>query len=338
MEGELATILPNGAIIKLYGGAAAYERMRGMYFDGIVLDEYPLLNPAVLGTVVRPCLADYHGFALVSGTSNGDDHFNHLRLRTEDDPRWDQFIIPLSSTGEEALTKEEAVELALDMTPEEFSRELECSFDAPVEGAYYAEALNKLAAQGRICAVPPDLSQPVITAWDLGIHDYTCIWFYQIAGREIHFIDYIQDSGKGLDHYARELRNRAHKGGYQFKAHCLPHDVEAREFSTGQSRRAFLENELDEAVITAPFANPEDGIAAARSLMGLSWFDQVKCRQGLQMLRGYHKSKMGKPVHNAHSHGADAFRCFAAAFHMVGGLRARTLNSGPLRRRIRGLV
>ena len=52
------------------------------------------LNPAVFGTVVRPCLADYHGFALVSGTSNGDDHFNHLRLRTEADPRWDQFIIP----------------------------------------------------------------------------------------------------------------------------------------------------------------------------------------------------------------------------------------------------
>ena len=340
LEGELATILPNGAIIKLYGGAAAYERMRGMYFDGIVLDEYPLLNPAVFGTVVRPCLADYHGFALVSGTSNGDDHFNHLRLRTEDDPRWDQFIIPLSSTGEEALTKEEAFELAQDMTPEEYSRELECSFDAPVEGSYYAEALNKLAAQGRICAVPPDLSTPVITAWDLGIHDYCCIWLYQIAGREIHFIDYIQDNGKGLDHYARELRNRAHSYGYIYKAHCLPHDVEAREISTGQSRRAFLENELDEPVITAPFANPEDGIAAARNLMGLSWFDQVKCRQGLQMLRGYHKSKMGKPVHGPgpHSHGADAFRTFATAFHLVGGLRARTLGQGPLRRRIRGLV
>ena len=58
------------------------------------------------------------------------------------------------------------------------------------------------------------------------------------------------------------------------------------------------------------------------------------------MLRGYHKSKMGKPVHGPgpHSHGADAFRCFAVAFHLVGGLRARTLGQGPLRRRIRGLV
>jgi len=340
LEGELACILPNKATIKLYGGAAAYERMRGMYFDGIVLDEYPLLNPAVLSTVVRPCLADYRGFGLVSGTSNGDDHFNHLRLKVEDDPRWDMFIIPLSATGEEALSHAEAIELTQDMSPEEYAREMECSFDAPVEGSYYGEILNKLALQGRITSVPVDLSQPVITAWDLGIHDYCCIWFYQIAGKEIHFIDYIQDNGKGLDHYAHELRLRAKKGGYVFKAHCLPHDVEARELSTGQSRRAFLENELDEPIITAPFANPGDGITAARGLLGLSWFDQVNCRKGLAMLRGYHRNKMGQPVHGPgpHSHGADAYRTFATAFHMVGGLAASQGRGQRLRRKIRGLV
>ena len=339
LEGDLACVLPTGATIKLYGGAAAYERMRGMYFDGIALDEYPLLNPAVFSTVVRPCLADYGGFALISGTSNGDDHFNQLRLRNEDDPRWDFHIIPLSATGEEALSKEEAAELVQDMSAEEFSREMECSFDAPVEGSYYGEILNKLAMQGRITSVPADLATPVITAWDLGIHDFTCIWLYQIAGKEIHFIDYIQDQGKGLDHYALELQTRAHKGGFKYKAHCLPHDVEARELSTGRSRRGFLIEKLDEPVITAPMANPTDGIAAARSLLGLCWFDQVKCRKGLAMLRGYRKNRMGQPVHGPepYSHGADAFRTFATAFHLVGGLSARS-GSGPLRRSIRGLV
>ena len=73
----------------------AYERMRGMYFDGIVLDEYPLLQKTVFSTVVRPCLADYRGWAIVSGTSNGDDHFNALRLRAMEDERWDVFLIPL---------------------------------------------------------------------------------------------------------------------------------------------------------------------------------------------------------------------------------------------------
>jgi phage terminase large subunit len=341
LEGELKTILPSGASIKLYGGAGAYQRMRGMYFDGIALDEYPLLEPTVFGTVVRPCLADYRGWAIVSGTSNGDDHFNQLRLKAEEDPsRWDVFIIPLSATGEEALSHDEAEELVKDMTPEEYAREMECSFDAPVEGAYYAEILNQLASQGRITKVSPDLSQPVITAWDLGIHDYTCIWLYQVAGREVHFIDYIQDNNKDLGHYTDLLRLKAKAGGYKFKAHCLPHDVEARELQTGQSRRAFLENELDEVIITAPMASPEDGIAASRGLLGVSWFDAVACKKGLAMLRGYRKNKMGKPVHGPgpHSHGADAYRTFATAFHLVGGYRSRRLGQGALRRKIRGLV
>ena len=75
--------------------------------------------------------------------------------------------------------------------------------------------------------------------------------------------------------------------------------------------------------------------------MGLCWFDQTACRVGLQMLRGYHKSKMGKPVHGPgpHSHGADAFRTFATTFHMVAGFaRSVSTGLGALRRRIRGLV
>jgi phage terminase large subunit len=338
LEGELCCILPTGAIIKLYGGAAAYERMRGMYFDGIALDEYPLLNPAVFSTVVRPCLADYGGFAIVSGTSNGDDHFNQLRIKTENDPRWDQFIIPLSSTAEDALSQAEAKELTQDMSPDEYAREMECAFDAPVEGSYYGEILNTLAQQGRICSVPVDLAAPVITAWDLGIHDYCCIWLYQIAGKEIHFIDYIQGSGKGLDFYAQELRLRAKKGGFVYKCHCLPHDIETREISTGAARRLYLEEHLDEPIIVAPFSAVEDGIAAARGLLGLSWFDLVHTKQGVSMLRGYRRNKMGNPVHGPepYSHGADAYRTFACTFHMVGGLSAR--GSGRLRRKIRGIM
>ena len=161
-----------------------------------------------------------------------------------------------------------------------------------------------------------------------------------MAGREVHFIDYIQDNNKDLGHYTDLLRLKAKAGGYKFKAHCLPHDVEARELQTGQSRRAFLENELDEAIITAPMSSPEDGIAASRGLLGVSWFDAQACKKGLAMLRGYRKNKMGQPVHGPgpHSHGADAYRTFACAFHLVGGYRSRRLGQGALRRKIRGLV
>ena len=344
LEGELAIVLPhNGAILKLYGGMSAYERMRGMYFDGIVLDEYPLLQKTVFSTVVRPCLADYRGWAVVSGTSNGDDHFNHLRLRAIDDERWDVFIIPLSKTGEEALSYAEARELTQDMSPDEYAREMECSFDAPVEGAYFAEALNALAMQGRVCAAPVDLSSPVITAWDLGVHDYCSIWWWQIVGKEVHFVDYEMAVGKGLDHWASVIRKKALAGGYEYRCHLLPHDIEAREISSAKSRRATLSELIphDEPIITVPrIRSKEDSIHAARAMLGSAWFDAEKCKTGLAMLRGYHKSAMGQPVHGPgpHSHGADAFQTAAVGFHLVSGLSASMLRRGAMRSRIRGIV
>jgi hypothetical protein len=335
-EGDLEVVLPNTATIRLYGGAAAYERMRGMYFDGIVLDEFPLLNPTVFSSVVRPCLADYRGFGIVSGTSNGDDHFHALKKKNEDNPNWDIHIIPVTDT--DALTPEEVAEMTADMSPEEFAREMLCSFDAPIEGSYYAETLNKLMGQGRIAAVPHDLSVPVITAWDLGIHDMMCIWFYQICGREVHFIDYVQGSGKGLDHFAAILNEKKAKLGYVYKAHCLPHDVEARELGTGQSRRMVLSGLLDEPIIVAPLSSVEDGISAARGLLGISWFDKAKTMLGMSALRAYKKSKMGRPVHDWASHPADALRTFATAWHLVAGYMASNSGKGALRRRIRGVM
>jgi phage terminase large subunit len=345
LEGELAVVLPhNGAIIKLYGGMSAYERMRGMYFDGIVLDEYPLLHKTVFSTVVRPCLADYRGFAIVSGTSNGDDHFNALRLRAmADEERWDVFLIPLSSTGEEALSFAEAKELTQDMSADEYAREMECSFDAPVEGAYFAEALNALVQQGRVCNVPVDLAAPVITSWDLGVHDYCSIWLWQNVGREVHFVDYVMAQGKGLDHWASVLRSKAVAGGFHYQCHLLPHDIEAREISSARSRRASLTEFIpkDEPIITVPrIRSKEDGIHAARAMLGSAFFDNDNCKTGLAMLRGYHQSKMGLPVHGPgpHSHGADAFQTAAVGFHLVSGLSASMLRRGAMRRRIRGLV
>jgi len=345
LEGELAIVMPhNGAIIKLYGGMSAYERMRGMYFDGIALDEYPLLQKTVFSTVVRPALADYRGWAIVSGTSNGDDHFNTLRLRAEADPdRWDVFLIPLSETGEEALSYAEAKELTQDMSPDEYAREMECSFDAPVEGAYYAEALNALALQGRVCSVPVDLSSPVITSWDLGVHDYTSIWLWQNTGREVHFVDYMMGVGKDFNHWTSVLRKKATEGAFHYQCHLLPHDIEAREISSAKSRRATLGELIpkDEPIITVPrIRSKEDGINASRAMLGAAYFDEVKCKTGLAMLRGYHKSKMGQPVHGPgpHSHGADAFQTAAVGFHLVTGLSASMLRRGAMRRKIRGIV
>lgn len=343
-EGDLQITLPNGAMINLYGGAAAYERMRGLYFDGIVLDEFPLLNPSVFSTVVRPCLADYRGWAIVSGTSNGDDHFHELKKKNQDDPTWDFFIIPVTET--DALHPDEVVEMTKDMTPEEYAREMLCSFDAPIEGAYYADLMNKAESGGRITKVPHDPAAPVFTWWDLGIDDYMAVWFVQKAGGELHVIDYDETTGLGIPQFWHRLTGNGdtfkHRQGYNYGAHVPPHDIMARELGTGRSRfEVMTELAGQTPVIVSPFLSVQDGIQAVRTIIPLCWFDKERTEAGRSALRNYHRSKAGKPVHNWASHGSDSFRTGAVALNQtVGYLSANNVTSisGRLRRRIRGMV
>ena len=83
---------------------------------------------------------------LLSGTAAGEDHFHALKLKAEDDPDWDDFRHSGHLARATARSNpDEVEEMRNDMSPDEFAREMLCSFQAPVEGAYYQEAINALA-------------------------------------------------------------------------------------------------------------------------------------------------------------------------------------------------
>jgi len=333
VEGDLQIILPNGAMVNLYGGSAAYERMRGLYFDGVVADEYPLLNPSMLGSVIRPCLADYQGWAVISGTSNGDDHFHELKKRAEKETeQWDIFSIPVDQT--DALPEAEVTEMRKDMTADEFAREMMCSFDAPIEGSYYGEVLNDIQLDGHITGVPYDPNALVWTAWDLGIDDEMVVWFLQQCGREIHVIDFYQNTGKGLDHYVAQIKSKP----YAYGCHVLPHDIKQRELGTGVARKDVLDAMLPN-IFVCPNHTVEDGISATRAALRTMWFDAVRCEPGVMALRNYHKSGTGKPLHNWASHASDAMRVGCVAMNMirpmVAGSNVIGIGEGALRRNLK---
>jgi len=337
VEGDLQVVLSNGAMINLYGGSAAYERMRGLYFDGIVADEYPLLNPSMLGTVIRPCLADYQGWAVISGTSNGDDHFHDLKKRAEKEAenatgKWDIFSIPVNET--DALPPDEVVEMTKDMTADEFAREMMCSFDAPIEGSYYGEIINQIQLDGQITGVPYDPNAIVFTAWDLGIDDETVIWFMQFCGRELHVIDFLQNTGKGLEFYVGQIKSKP----YAYGCHILPHDIKQRELGTGVMRKDVLDAMLPNTFV-CPMHAVEDGISATRARIRTMWFDKVRCEPGLMAMRNYHKSGTGKPLHNWASHASDAMRVGCVAMNMIqpmiGGTNVVGMGTGALKRNLK---
>ena len=340
VEGDLQIVLPNGAMVNLYGGAAAYERMRGLYFDGIVADEYPLLNPSMLGSVIRPCLADYQGWGVISGTSAGDDHFHELKKRAEHQTeQWDLFNIPVTET--DALPEEEVAEMRKDMTPDEFAREMMCSFDAPIEGSYYGDVLNDIQLAGQVTGVPYDPNSLVWTAWDLGIDDETAIWFIQQCGRELHVIDYYANTGKGLEHFVGQIKSKP----YAYGCHVLPHDVKARELGTGVSRKETLDGMLPN-IFVCPNISVEDGISATRALLRSCWFDKVRTEPGYVALRNYHKTATGKPDHSSRggwaTHASDALRYAAVAINMIrpmiGGSNVIGIGEGALRRNLKRMA
>ena len=71
---ELWVELINGARIRLFGGDNP-DALRGLYLDGVILDEYADMRPRVWGEIIRPLLADRQGWAVFIGTPKGRNAF-----------------------------------------------------------------------------------------------------------------------------------------------------------------------------------------------------------------------------------------------------------------------
>lgn len=310
-ESELWVELPGGARIRIYG-ADNPDRLRGIYLDGVVLDEFGDMDPTIWTQVIRPALSDRKGWACFIGTPKGKNTFHRLWVEAEDDPDWTRMMLKASETG--LLDEKELIDARRMMSEDEFAQEYECSFEAAVRGAYYGKEMNDATDAERIAGVPYDPRLLVHTAWDLGVADSTVIWFIQTVGRETRVIDVLKGEGVGLDWYVRQLNER----GYLYGTHYLPHDVEVRELGTGKSRLEVLGELGVRNVQVVPAMPIADGIQAARMLLPMCWFDRTKCKDGIEALRMYRRDWDDKrqefrtnPLHDWTSHYADAFRYFA---------------------------
>ena len=329
---ELRVDFPNGARIRLFG-ADNYDAMRGLYFDSVVADEPADFPANAWPTVIRPALADRKGRATFIGTPKGKNEFWDIWHEAQDDPNWYAEMFRASETS--ILDQEELDEARQTMGDDRYDQEFECSFEAAIQGAYYAKEMKAAGEDGRICAVLYDRAASVVTAWDLGIGDSTAIWFGQFVGREVRIIDYYENSGVGLDHYAKVLLDKE----YHYEQHILPHDVQVKELGTGKSRLETLDALGIRHIEIAPKLAVEDGIQAARSMIPRCWFDESKCTRGVEALRQYRrdyderlKTWRGRPLHDWTSHGADAFRYLAVGYKPAADW------GEPIRRNLRGIA
>jgi phage terminase large subunit len=250
--------------------------------------------------------------------------FNRL---SENDPVWERiaskpdertYVRQVNSNEIESLLSEEVLHEREKMrkdNPELFEHVWLGQPLTVNTGSVFGKQLAQAREDGRIGSVPYDDALGCYTAWDLGIGDATAIWFFQVTtGGEIHFIDHYESSGEDLGHYISVIQNKP----YQYNKHFLPHDANARELQTNMTRADFFRNRgINNVEVLRPtkFTLGTDDISlVARPKFSKCWFDEEKCRRGLECLRAYHyeyddKNKLlkDKPCHDWSSHSSSAF-------------------------------
>lgn len=308
-------------------GSDNYNSFVGTPPVGVILSEWALANP-LAWAYLSPILAENGGFALFIYTSRGNNHGRQMYYFAKNNPDWfcEMVKADQSPVFSAKQLEEEHNNLIGLFGPELgealYQQEYFCSFEGAQLGAYYSKQIGKAREEKRITKVPYDPHFPVNTFWDLGVDDALTIWFHQHLANQHRFLDYYENTGEGLAHYAKILKDK----DYIYGDHYLPHDGAARKLGeTAETPQEILER-LGIKPITI-VQRPRDtmavlrGIESGRNIITQCWFDEDKCAHGLMALEAYHteydeiKKKLGNaPAHDWASHGADAFRTFATGY------------------------
>jgi phage terminase large subunit len=186
-----------------------------------------------------------------------------------------------------------------------------------VEGAIFHAEISEAIKEKRIRTVPYDPSLKVHTCWDLGWNDSMAIIFCQVAASEIRIIKYIEDSHRTLESYVKEIDSL----DYNYGTDYLPHDASHRDFKHGRSTEEMMRS-MGRDVFVLSRGDVEQGIIKARMVFPRTYFDNDEAKDLIHHLKRYKRTmnaagEPGAPLHDASSHGADAFRYLSGAVDLM---------------------
>lgn len=343
------------------GTEKAGDSIVGTNAVGLVFSEYSLMSERAWN-LMRPVLRENGGWAVFIYTPRGKNHGYRLWNNAKVDASWFASLKNVDDTIRDAegedrsrvITKEDIeADIREGMDPALVKQEYYCSFEGALQGSYYGDLIVRAREEGRIRS---NLFEPrlvVDTAWDLGVDDATALGFTQTVGPAVRWVDYYENAGVGLSHYADYLRS---KPFYRYGMHYGPHDLKVTEWGTGNTR---LQRAQDMGLNfeVVPKLHVADGIEAVRRLLVISEFDEEKCsapeyttenndgtiytarKHGLiEALMAYRREWDEKlatwratPVHDWASHAADMVRYRAIAHFDLGNTERRDEYEGDWR-------
>lgn len=199
-------------------------------------------------------------------------------------------------------------------TPEE-------AFESANEGYYFSKMISQARQERRICHLPYDENSRTFTSWDIGIGDSNAIWVFQLSGKEVHCIDYYENSDEPLSHYIKWLKEKP----YIYEKHYMPHDAASRSMQTGKSLVDIARGMGLNVVVLPRDKNEIFGIECLRSMLNRFYFDQTKCSKGIKAIESFRKEwneKLGcyrdKSYHDWASHASKSLIYASEAIQRMG--------------------
>jgi phage terminase large subunit len=265
--------------------------------------------------------------------NNADKNFKTTQINWDDNP-W----FPKSLNKIRLRDKENK--------PHIYNWKWEGGFNVNMEASVYGKWMEKAKREGRIREDLYDPALPVYTSWDIGYSDDTAIWWWQVVGGEIRFIDYYEMNREDIKHYAeqiygmeiivkeRDLINgrvkefelgatiegleRRHE--YTYGNHYAPHDAANKLFQAGgrSTVQQFYDFGIEMKIV--PSTSQQNQIDATRGVIDISYYDINHCKDGIRCMRKYqfkkneNKNSYSKePDHDlgGYSHGCDAHEIVA---------------------------
>lgn len=152
-----------------------------------------------------------------------------------------------------------------------------------VEGAYYTEQIRQAEREGRITQLAVNPLVPVDITFDLGYKTMR-LWFFQVEGEKIRFIDYAEPAEPGLPGAKKCIQEKGYITGYYY----FPHDIETGSQETGRSRLDTVRKlNMTPYIISPRVKIKDDGINAVKMLFPYFHFDAERCKDGLWGLKNH---------------------------------------------------
>jgi hypothetical protein len=290
--------LVNGSLIQ-FSGSSNPKALRGSGIKGCVFSEYSFMNTDAIESVIQPMLIRSKGWALYLYTPSdnpNDLHGEFLYEEAKKDPASYSDLKTIEDTtdhdGERLLTEKDMAFLkSRKYAEDKIQREFYCNFAADKyavrEDGTFTEEMQQAEADNRLTKVPYDPAYKVDTYWDIGLVDYTVIWFVQRTPNGINVIDLYLNRNKGIPFYLEELKFKP----YTYNRMVFPADMRRRDLMTLDTRLVETNElaaklQLPTFIIVRKYSRA-DMLQRAKKFIGRCYIDMTNCQEGIDALCQY---------------------------------------------------